>query len=239
MVGILWMFITAGPLAGQTPGPPSGGIPPEDRFIYHPLPDALIHTRRGDYYLSQLWQETPLLFTMVYTRCRGVCYPFTHSLKSVIPQVGGLGKDYRIVVISFDPNDTVESMENMATITGVQEDENWIFGVASAEDIHRLAESVGYWARYDSTRQQFDHPAVLIGVQRGGVIVRFLVGATVVPGRLYEVIRELRGEFIPAYPLPRKNVIFSCFQYDPTRGIVIDWGFLLLLLPGVVTIGGT
>lgn len=236
------VFLAAAGLTGcdnSTDRSANGGLPQEDRYIYRPFPDAQIEIAGKKVALSQLWQEKPLLFTMVYTRCAGVCYPFVWSLKEAIPHVGGLGKDYRIVVVSFDPEDNVETMQTMARRVGLADQVDWLFGVTSENDIQRLAESIGYWKTWDPTTRQYDHPAMLVGVTQNGHIARFLVGADVAPARLYEVVRELRGEYISAYPLPRKNVIFSCFQYDPAQGLTLDWGFLLLLLPGVVTIGGT
>ncbi|RMD95093.1 MAG: SCO family protein [Calditrichaeota bacterium] len=214
-------------------------IPREDYYIYHTIPDAVIQTQKGKITLYQLLKEGPLLFTMVYTRCGGVCYPFIFSLKKAVNRVGGLGKDYQILVISFDPMDTPQTMRAMAQAEGLADNENWIFGTTSQESIKQVASSIGYWAKWDSTRKQYDHPAVLIGLNKKGKILRFLVGASVPPVRLAEVINEIRGKFIPSYPLPRKNVIFSCFQYDPEKGIRLDWGFLLLLLPGIITLGGT
>lgn len=225
--------------AGDKTAGVAGKMPQEDRYIYRKMPDVPIRTAQSTVKLSRLWKEKPLIFTMVYTRCTGVCYPFLHSLKAALPEVGGLGKDYRVVVISFDPRDNTETMQRMARALGLADNPDWLFGTAAEEDIHRLAQTVGYWSSWEPTVGQYDHPAVLIGITQSGSVARFLVGATVQPVRLHEVVRELRGEFIPTYPLPGRNVIFSCFQYDPEKGVAFDWGFLLLMMPGIVTIGGT
>jgi hypothetical protein len=39
----------------------------------------------------------------------------------------------------------------------------WTFAALSTNDIQRLASAVGFWYRWDATRQQFDHPAMLAG----------------------------------------------------------------------------
>ena len=214
-------------------------MPREEKYLYAPFPDASIQTAEGIRSLSSLWREKPILFSLVYTRCAGVCYPFVHSLKKALQAVDGLGRDFRVVVVSFDPRDRLHDMQAMARRLSLHQNRDWIFGVTQAETINRLAASIGYWRRWQPDIQQYDHPAMLVGIRRDGRIARFLIGGTVSAVRLYEVVRELRGEFIAAYPLPRKNVIFSCFQYDPEKGMVFDWGFLILLLPGFVTFGGT
>lgn len=214
------------------------GIPREERYVYRPVPDAVVATRGGATSLERLWRDRPILLTLVYTRCVGVCYPFVRSLKEAIRRVGGLGRDYRVVVLSFDPEDTVETMTAMARTVGLADHPDWVFGVTSLEAIDRLTHTVGYWTRWDPAARQYDHPSVLIGIDRGRV-VRFLVGATVVPERLYEVVRELRGDFVGTYPLPKKNVVFRCLQYRPGQGTTLDWGFLLLPTPGFVAFGIT
>ena len=225
----------------QPPAPQDypDSMPREDAYLYRTFPDARIATASGTVTLSRLWQQQPILFSLVYTRCAGVCYPFVHSLKQALRSIDGLGKDFRMVVVSFDPRDQVKDMQAMARRLGLDRHPDWIFGVTTAKEINRLAESIGYWRRWQPDIRQFDHPAMLVGIRQDGRIARFLIGGSVSAARLYEVVRELRGKFIAAYPLPRKNVIFSCFQYDPEKGLVLDWGFLILLIPGFITFGGT
>ncbi|GBC84440.1 hypothetical protein HRbin11_00868 [bacterium HR11] len=245
-----WGLLTLG--VGLVPGPglgalardagagPEGpyGIPREERYLYRPVPNVTVTTRNGTVSLDRLWQDRSVLLTLVYTRCAGVCYPFVRSLKEAVRRVGGLGRDYRVVVLSFDPRDTVETMASMARAVGLADHPDWVFGVTTPAAIERLTRTVGYWTRWDAATRQYDHPSVLIGIDRGRV-VRFLVGAAVVPDRLYEVVRELRGEFVGTYPLPRKNVVFRCLQYRPGQGTTLDWGFLLLPAPGFVAFGMT
>ena len=69
----------------------------------------------------------------------------------------------------------------------------------------------------------------------GGVVVRLLVGATVNARRLREVLWELDRVLVPTYPLASEKVLFRCFGFDPSSGrLSLDWGLILLLIPGVV-----
>ena len=70
----------------------------------------------------------------------------------------------------------------------------------------RIMTAVGSWSRWDEARQQFDHPALVAGI-RNGRIVRLLSGGSVPAVRLQEVVRELRGDFVGAYPLPGKVLV--------------------------------
>lgn len=236
LVGVL---LLPSPLWAQVVGEKTDGPPSEGRYLYRSVPDIPIRSEpAGMTSLSALWRERPLLLTLVFTRCAGVCSPMLRSLKAAAASVGGAGRDYRILVLSFDPRDTLSDMAELADHVGVAGDPAWVFGVASAEDIARIVRATGFWFEWEAASRQYDHPAMVIGI-RDGRIMRFLIGGAIAPVRLNEVIRELRGGFVPAYPLPRK-VLFRCFQYDPASGRwAPDWGLLLLLLPGMATILGT
>ena len=88
--------------------------------------------------------------------------------------------------------------------------------IAAPEDVKKLAEATGFWYEWDESRQQFDHPAMLAGI-RDGRLARLLVGGSVTPVRLDELVREVSGEFVASYPLPGR-VRFRCVQFDAARG---------------------
>lgn len=182
--------------------------------------------------------EKSLLLTMVFSRCARACSPFLRSLSAAIADAGGLGTDYRVVVLSFDPRDTVAEMEMMGGELGVKSNPDWIFGVATPSDIRRLAAVTGFWFQWDESGRQFDHPSLVVAIDRGRLL-RMLAGSTVASASLREVVQELRGKFEASYALPGK-VAFRCFEYDPTSGrYSLDWGLALMLLPGTCALLAT
>jgi protein SCO1/2 len=217
----------------------TAGLPDEGRYLNKVLPDILVQSEQTpNFRLSDFWRDKPVLVTMVFARCAGICSPFLSSLKSAADSVGGAGRDYRVVVLSFDPQDTAADMAVLAKHVGIQNDDGWVFATSHPAEIRWVADAMGFWFRWDEDRHQFDHPAMLVGV-RNGQILRLLIGGTVSPARLREVLDELRGGFVKAYPLPGR-VIFRCFQYDPaTQRYRPDWGFLLLFLPASVAVFAT
>jgi protein SCO1 len=209
-------------------------IPPdEDRFLNAPLPNVTLTTASGRRVaLVDVGSGRPLLFTFVFTRCAGVCSPFLASWRTADRSASRRSSVHRLVV-SFDPRDTTADMAALARHLGAEEPD-WTFAIAERDDVQRLAEATGFWYDWDPSRQQFDHPAMLAAA-RDGRLVRLLVGGSVTPRRLDDLVREASGEFVPSYPLPGR-VAFRCFQYDAATGrITLDWGFLLLLLPVVST----
>lgn len=230
-VALLALSFATAAHAQQSFGIRSNQPPNEDLYVYKQLPDIAIQPAgAAATRLSTIWQDKPVLLTMIFTRCAGVCSPFLRSLKSAASDAHGLGQDYRIVVLSFDPHDTAADMDVMANDLDVKSDPNWIFAVASASDIRRLAAASGFWFQWDQSVQQYDHPSVVVAVDRGRV-VRMLAGASVPDASLREVVQELRGKFVASYALSGK-VAFRCFEYDPNSGrYSLDWGLLLMLLP--------
>jgi len=217
--------------AQQSFGVPSNQPPNEDFYVYKQIPDVAIETGASTAMrLSKIWSEKPLLLTMVFTRCAGVCSAFLRSLRAAVLDAQGLGQDYRIVVLSFDPRDTTDDMEMVAESLGVKLDPNWIFAISSAAGIRQVAAASGFWFQWDPSAQQYDHPSLVEAIDHGRV-VRMLAGTNVPRASLREVIQELRGRFVPSYALAGK-VAFRCFEYDPNRDAYrLDWGLLFMLLP--------
>jgi cytochrome oxidase Cu insertion factor (SCO1/SenC/PrrC family) len=228
------------PVAAAAAGPDQSGAaldplrPREEAVLYDAVP-ASVAIRRADgtrTTLAQLWRDRPLLLTLVFARCAGVCPPYVTSLQQAVEAVGGAGAEYDVAVISFDPGDTPDDMRNLAEMHGVWDKPGWVFGVVEGGHQH-LEEAIGFWSRWDAAAQQFDHPAMTVAIDAGHV-VRLLAGATVPPHRLREVVWELRHVFVGTYPLPSTKVAFRCLRYSPASGRVrLDWGMAVLLLPGV------
>ncbi len=205
----------------------------EARNLYHLVPDVPVSLVGGhEAHLSDLWRDKPLLITLFYRRCTGTCSPFLRSLQAAIEKSGGLGKDYRVISLSFDPQDTVEDVQAMAEALDIHDRQNWLFGIGAPEDIERVADAIGFWYKKDAVTDQFDHPSLIAAV-RGGRIIRVLLGTTVNPSRLKEALFELKGVFVPVYALPGEDVLFRCLEFaGVSQQVRFSWGMLLLFLPG-------
>lgn len=209
----------------------------ESKSLYHQVPDAEIFLPDGQkVYLSTLWKKKPILITLFYNRCTGTCSPFLRSLKSAVEKVGGLGEDYQVVSLSFDPTDTRDEVDALANSLGIQQKNKWWVGTASPENIARISKAIGFWYKWESSSNQFDHPSLVAAV-RDGKIIRVLLGSIVDPSRLKEVLWEFKGVFVPFYTQPGKNIIFRCLELDEqSQKIRLSWGLLILFAPGLAAI---
>jgi cytochrome oxidase Cu insertion factor (SCO1/SenC/PrrC family) len=214
-------------------------FPRETSVLYGRVPEAQIRLATGaTVELSTLWRSRPLLLTLVFARCVGVCPPYVGSLARAVSAAGGAGADYDVLVLSFDPRDAPEDVRNLGGLHGLDGQPGWSFGVV-ARGREALERSIAFWTEWDGESGQFDHPALTAAIDRG-YVVRLLAGATVPPARMREVVFEFRRAFVGTYPLPSARTPFRCFRFSPESGrLSFDWGMALLLLPGVAMFGTT
>lgn len=208
----------------------------EERLAERMLPDTELRLSDGRLTrLSALWRDRPLLLTLFYQHCTGTCWPSLLLIRDAAARTGGLGRDYRVLALSFAGSDTAKDMQAQAAAFGLGNDPNWLFAVGAPQDIQRVASTLGFWFRLDPVTGQYDHPTLVVGVVQGRV-VRALLGYPISRERFAELLWELRGRFVPYYQLPGQSRL-RCFEFDGRTGTMRpDWGMLLLLAPGIVAI---
>lgn len=205
----------------------------EDR-LYTKVENIQIQTTQGEELkLSNLYNREPLILALVFTRCTGVCSPLLSNLKENITRLNPKLK-FKVLVVSFDTADTKVDLNNYAQLLGLNKDERWIFG--TTYQITELIESVGFHSQWDSVTRQYEHDALLVGINGNGYIIKKLIGIRDV--RALEVmLKSIHNEFVISYPLPHNNSVLSCFSYDPITGKKkLKFGLFLLLIPALGTI---
>ncbi len=183
--------------------------------------------------LYQITNKKPTILALIFTRCAGVCNPFLLQLKENLQMENGENK-FNVVVISFDPRDTKDDMNLYAKKLGLAENKKWFFVVTDSISI--LNKSIGFNPLWDSVRQQYDHDALLVGINTEGIITKKLIGLRD-KHELSQLINSINNVFAPSYQLPNQNKLFSCFNYDAKTGEnKPGLGLLFIALPGGVTI---
>lgn len=218
----------AEPPAAPQPSPVTR--PDEAASVYREVPEVPIRLCDGrEAKLSDLWRERPLLMTLVFSRCAGVCSPFLGTLRSLAEDEGGGGKDYNLLALSFDSRDEPADLAAMAEAAGASGKPGWHFAVAPREAIDRLTAFLDYRTQWNESTGQFDHPATMIAIDEGRV-VRVVTGGALSPARFREVTAELAGGFVSIYPM-EADVRFRCFEFGRDGNPRPSWGMLLLVCP--------
>lgn len=182
--------------------------------------------------VASLYGQKPLIVALVFTRCYGICNPFLLQLKENIGQMQN-NSDFNILIVSFDPRDDLNDMANLAKQYRLENNNQWNFAVT--DSINALIKSISFNPQWDSTSKQFDHDALLAGINTNGLITKKLLGIRTA-NDIKMLISSIHNVFTPSYRLPTKSNIFSCFNYDPkTQTNRPGLGLLFVALPAIIT----
>ncbi|MBU6175715.1 MAG: SCO family protein [Planctomycetes bacterium] len=130
---------------------------------------------------SLLQNEKPILLTLNYSNCPGLCIAQLNGLIQGINQVSSLqlGKDFQMVSLSIDPRESIK--KSASTKARYADDlekkhspEGWFFLTGSEQNIIEMADAVGFRYTYDAKHNQFNHSAAAIFLSPQGRITRYL-----------------------------------------------------------------
>lgn len=203
----------------------------EESKLFTKIPDIDINTPDGQYNISDFYDKSPIILALVFTRCTGICSPLLSKLAENI-RILNTEEKFRVLVLSFDPADSVGNMQELSKRFRLSENKQWTF--ATTKQIDSMNISFNFKPVWDSIIQQFDHEALLVGINQNGYIVKKLVGLRDA-NALKSLIKAINNEFIISYPLPNEKMILSCFTYDPVTGKKTpSIGLLFFLLPAAL-----
>lgn len=203
----------------------------EETGLYKKVVDIRLVTEDREIFLSELYDQSPLVLALIFTRCTGICNPF---LMRLIENVHLLNprQNFKVLVVSFDPRDAIGDMEKQAKVYGLDDDDRWIFAVT--DQIEELTTAVDFFPEWDERTGQFDHEALVVGINENGYILRKQAGLREAKA-FSSLLAELDHEFILSYPLPGQNHLFSCFTYNPVTGQKSpSYGWLILVAPVMI-----
>lgn len=205
-----------------------------------PLPrDAVFrdHTGKkvklGDYFDG----KRPVVLTLAYANCKVVCSMVLGAeVETLKAQNWTLGKEYRALTISIDPNDTpaiaAKKRTQMLALYG-REGRDWDFLVGDEANIKKVATAVGYQYRYDEREKQFAHPAVLMLLKPSGDLARYLYGLSFDPSDVrLGLLEASQGRSISTI----EKMILYCYMYDPIGAKYVIVAQNVMRIAGALTV---
>lgn len=177
--------------------------------------------------------DKPTVLSFVYFDCPGMCSPLLSGISDVVGKMDmQLGKDYQVITISFNTNDTPEEARikkvNFVQNISQENREHWIYLTGEAENIKTITQSVGY--KYKPQGFDFAHPSLIIMLSPEGKITRYLYGIEFLPFDLkLAVIEAQKGLAMPTI----NRIIDFCFAYDPGEK---TYALQVTKIVGVITI---
>lgn len=138
-----------------------------------------------------------------------------------------IGKEFDVVVVSIDPNDTPEATNRrrqmMLADYGKPEATSGLhFLTGDRANIDRLAAAAGVQFEYDAEQKQYGHPAVVMLLKPGGQLARYLYGLEFPPNDFRVGLLEAsEGRSISTI----EQLILYCYHYDPKGGryVLVAW----------------
>jgi protein SCO1/2 len=160
--------------------------------------------------------DRPTILTLNYFRCAGICSPQLNGLAETVNLTHAqIGRDYRIVTVSFDERDTPEIAAKkrsnyLEQVKRPIAPTDWRFLTGSASETRRLADAVGF--KFKKVGDDFVHPGALMFLSPKGVVTRYMYGTSYVAADLeMAVVEAASGK---AQPTINKWLSY-CFSYDP------------------------
>jgi protein SCO1/2 len=158
----------------------------------------------------------PTIVSLVYYSCPDVCPLLLSGVADVLDKVAlEPGKDFSVLTISFDKNDTPEDSKKKKKnyMTAMQRpfpQESWKFLTGDIQNIRHFTDAVGF--HFKREKNGFIHPVVLIVLSSDGKIARYLQGVTFLPFDLKMALIEA-SEGRTGSTINR--ALQFCFSYDP------------------------
>lgn len=180
--------------------------------------DIVLRGERGEAVKTDelLAGDVPVVLVLAYYRCPMLCPLLLTGVAKGLAEAGYTpGEDYRLVTVSIDPEDTetdaAKRRDALAQKLGANP-QNLRFLVGTAEATRAVADAVGFRYGYDSSTNQYAHPAVVTVLAPGGRISRYLYGLEPSPRDSRLAIVEAAAGKVGTII---DRVLVTCYRYDP------------------------
>jgi protein SCO1/2 len=205
-------------------------VPPD--LAFHDETGATVHL--GDYFNSQ----RPVILVLAYYRCPMLCTEVLNGLVDSLQKINlDMGRQYRVVTVSFDPKDSPElAAQKKATYAKSYDragtEDGWHFLTGDQEAIQQLTRAVGFRYVYDAATDQYAHSSGIMVLTPQGKLSRYFFG-------IEYPARDLRLALVESSAgkigTPVDQLLLLCYHYDPATGKYTASAMRLVRLCGVVT----
>ena len=171
--------------------------------------------------IGRYFGTRPVVLALVYYECPMLCTQvlngFAGSLQGMTFDVG---KEYEVVVVSFDPGETPamaaeRKREFVRRFVRAANPDNIHFLTGREASIKALTGAVGFRYAYDASIDQYAHPAAITVLTPEGRVSRYLYGVEFAPRDLKLALVEASDGRVGT--LTDQALLF-CYHYDPETG---------------------
>jgi protein SCO1 len=250
-------FCIASVSAQQQPGMPgsmgfTGGIvasnvPPQFKDVTFaqrlgqrlPLDARFADESGRDVALGDYFGRRPVIVAFVYYQCPMLCSQVMNGISSAIKVLPFRpGRDFEVVLISFDPRDTPEAANakkraHLDHWSARDTSDAWHFLSGDEAAIRRVTSAAGFSYQWDAQTQQFAHVSGVLVATADGTLSRYFYGVEFSPRDLRLAILDSGNGKIGSVV---DELLLYCFQYDPAHGQYGAVFMNILRLGGALTV---
>lgn len=220
-----------GPLYGPRPGLGSteSGLPKAlrevgiEQRLNEQLPlDAQFRDETGrEVSLKEYFGSHAVVLVLAYYDCPMLCTQVLNGVVSTLRVVPfDAGKDFEVVVVSFDPRETPQLAAAKKEVYLEQykregAGKGWHFLTGDAGSIKRVTEAVGFRYYYDEATGQFAHASGIMVATPQGKLSHYFYGIEYAPKDVRLSLVEASQNKIGS---PVDQLMLYCYHYDPESG---------------------
>lgn len=163
--------------------------------------------------------RVPTLLVLGYFTCPDLCPMTFRHLTEELNGIGPVaGRDFQVVVISFDPKDTPEiaallKQSCLRAYKWPMESDGWHFLTGQPDAIAKVTKALGFHYAFDQKQGRFVHPTGVMMVTPSGKLSHYFFGIDASPADLESAIDDAAAERVSAVDQPEQQY---CVDYDPT-----------------------
>lgn len=225
---------------------PINGVNLEQRLNAQVPLDATFQDESGKTVkLGDFLRDKPVVLNLIFYRCPGICSLELEGMVDCFKKMDkSVGDEFDVVTISINPKEGPELARDkkeavLQVYNRPSAKAGWHFLVGSDEQIHRVADSIGYRYKYNpnspDVQGMFAHPAGITLLTPQGKVSRYFF-TTKYPAKdvslgLVEASHNKIGTLV------EKVVLMTClYQYNPYTGRYGVQIFRLIQLCGFATV---
>lgn len=192
-----------------------------------------------DVQLREFFAQKPVVLAFVYYNCPMLCDQIQMGVVGALRMLSfNPGRDYEVVFISFDSQDTPElaAEKKQAAVARFHRPETvsgWHFLTGSQQSIEAATRAANFRYRYDAKSKLFAHASGVMLLTPDGRISRYFYGVEY-PGR------DMRLGLVDASAgkigSPIDHVLLFCYHYDPSSATYSASILRIVRLGGILTV---
>ena len=132
----------------------------------------------------------PVILLPIYTRCPTACIANVDRLKAALSGSSADPRQFRVLLFSFDANDTPEKLTAYRTRENIPL--GWFVGTGIQQNIDELLDSIGF--QYGRAGKEFTHPNLVLFLDSNLRIAKWIYGTDYSGDDIDRALKVAAGE---------------------------------------------